>query len=49
MNLVFDVPLPSDLAGAKGLVCSHIEDTLTKEGPLAYHVHITYDNTAFDA
>lgn len=49
MNLVFDVPLPQDLRGQENRIRSFIEDTLNKEGPMVYHVIITYDNAAFDA
>jgi len=49
MNLVFDVPLPEDLQNQKQLLRSFIEDTLNREGPMIYHVIITYDNAAFDA
>ena len=49
MNLIFDVPLPADLDDQKRLLREYIEETLSKEGPMIYHVHITYDNAAFDA
>ena len=47
MNLVFDVPLPEDLQDHKKRIQSYIEDTLNEEGPMVYHVRITYDHTAF--
>jgi len=31
------------------LLRSFIEDTLNAQGPRAYHVHITYDNAAFES
>lgn len=49
MNLIFDVTLPEDLEDQKRLLRSYIEDTLTREGPMFYHVHITYDNAAFES
>ena len=49
MNLIFDVTLPEDLEDQKRLLRSYIEDTLTREGPMVYHVHITYDNAAFES
>jgi len=48
-NLVFDVSLPEELADQKQLLRSFIEDTLNAQGPGAYHVHITYDNAAFES
>lgn len=48
MNLVFDVALPSDLQGKEKQILRGIEDTLNEEGPLTYHVKITFDNAAFD-
>ena len=48
MNLVFDVALPSDLQGKENLIRQGIEETLNEEGPLTYHVKITYDSAAFD-
>ncbi len=44
MNLLFDVPLPEDLRGKEGRIRQGIEDTLNEEGPLVYHVKITFDN-----
>jgi cation diffusion facilitator family transporter len=49
MNLVFDVPLPEDLQDHKNRIRCYIEDTLNAEGPMVYHVRITYDNAAFEA
>ena len=49
MNLVFDVALPSELRGAEKQIRQGIEDTLNEEGPMVYHVKITYDNAAFNA
>ena len=48
MNLVFDVALPSDLRGKEAAIRQGIEDTLNEEGPMVYHVKITYDNAAFN-
>lgn len=48
MNLVFDVPLPSDLRGNEERIRTGIEETLNEEGPLTYHVKITFD-TAMEA
>ena len=47
MNLLFDVPLPNDLLDKKEQIRSYIEETLNAEGPLEYHVKITYDNEPF--
>ena len=47
MNLVFDVPLPNDLLGSKEAIRREVEEALNKEGPLVYHVKITFDNAAF--
>ena len=49
MNLVFDVPLPRDLRDSEHPLRRHIEDTLNQEGPLVYHVKITYDLTDYKA
>ena len=49
MNLVFDVSLPSDLRDHQNRILHYIEDTLNAEGTMVYHVHITFDNAAFDA
>ena len=43
MNLVFDVPLPGDLRGKEGMIRRSIEQQLNEEGPLTYHVKITFD------
>lgn len=48
MNLLFDVALPDDLLGKKAEIRKTVEDTLNKEGPMVYHVIITYDNAAFN-
>lgn len=47
MNLVFDVPLPGDLRGEENRIRQSIENALNEEGPMVYHVKITYDNAAF--
>lgn len=47
MNLVFDVALPNDLQGQRKQIRQHIEDTLNREGPMVYHVKITYDMAEF--
>ncbi len=46
MNLVFDVPLPADLRGKERLIRQTVEDVLNEEGPMVYHVRITFDNAA---
>ena len=43
MNLVFDVPLPGDLRGRENKIRQSIEQILNEEGPLTYHVKITFD------
>ena len=48
MNLVFDVALPNGLQSQKAAIRQEIEDTLNAEGPMVYHVKITYDNAAFN-
>jgi len=48
MNLVFDVALPSDLQGKEGRIRQGIEDILNLEGPLKYHVKITFDSAEFN-
>ena len=45
MNLVFDVALPWDLRGQEEVIRQEIEEELNRQGPLAYHVRITYDLT----
>ncbi len=47
MNLVFDVPLPEDLRGKEDRIRCGIEDVLNEEGPLVYHVKITFDNADY--
>ena len=47
MNLVFDVPLPNDLLGKKQQIRQYIEEALNEEGPLVYHVKITFDLADF--
>nr|MBQ8244194.1 cation transporter [Oscillospiraceae bacterium] len=47
MNLVFDVSLPCDLLGKEERIRTGIEQVLNEEGPLTYHVKITFD-TAMD-
>lgn len=47
MNLVFDVALPNDLLGQKTAIRQEIEEALNREGPLEYHVKITFDNAEF--
>ncbi len=44
MNLVFDVPLPTDLLGRERRIEQNIEAILNEEGPLRYHVKITFDS-----
>jgi len=43
MNLVFDVNLPGDLRGRENQIRQGIEQALNEEGPLEYHVKITFD------
>ena len=43
MNLVFDVALPGDLQGREDALRQQIETNLNDEGPMEYHVKITYD------
>ncbi len=43
MNLVFDVALPNRLAGQKDAIRQGIEEVLNQEGPMVYHVKITFD------
>jgi cation diffusion facilitator family transporter len=43
MNLVFDVNLPGDLRGREDQIRQGIEQALNDEGPLVYHVKITFD------
>ncbi len=47
MNLVFDVPLPNDLHGQKTAIRDSIETALNQEGPMRYHVKITFDIAPF--
>ncbi|MBQ6999823.1 MAG: cation transporter [Oscillospiraceae bacterium] len=47
MNLVFDVPLPNDLLGKKEAVRQYVEEALNDDGPLQYHVKITFDLADF--
>ncbi len=47
MNLMFDVPLPSDLRGKEERIRLGIEEILNEEGPLQYHVKITFDSADF--
>ncbi len=47
MNLVFDVALPNALLGKKEQIRRYVEEALNEEGPLVYHVKITYDNADF--
>ena len=46
MNLVFDVNLPGDLRGREQQIRDGIENTLNGEGPMEYHVKITFDMAA---
>ena len=48
MNLIFDVALPSELAGREKEIRLSVEDQLNAMGDATYHVIITYDNTAFN-
>ena len=43
MNLVFDVPLPASLRGKEDTIRNYVEEALNEEGPLRYHVKITFD------
>ena len=43
MNLVFDVTLPEDLRGREDRIRGGIEEILNRQGPLVYHVKITFD------
>ena len=43
MNLVFDIPLPGDLRGREEQIRQGIEEALNREGPMTYHVKITFD------
>ena len=45
MNLVFDVVLPWDLQGQEETIRREMEEELNRQGPLTYHVRITYDLT----
>jgi len=47
MNLVFDVALPNDLQKHGEQLRQNIENALNEEGPMVYHVKITFDNAAF--
>ena len=47
MNLVFDVTVPNDLLDRKQQIRRQIEEVLNREGPLEYHVKITFDNADF--
>ncbi len=47
MNLVFDVALPNDLQPRRSQIRQNLEDALNEEGPMVYHVNITYDNADF--
>ena len=46
MNLLFDVNLPGDLRGREQQIRDGIENTLNGEGPMEYHVKITFDMAA---
>lgn len=48
MNLVFDVALPFDLRGKEQSIRKFIEDRFNEEGPLVYHVIITFDMADFN-
>ena len=43
MNLVFDVPLPPALRGKEDAIRSYVENALNEDGPMRYHVKITFD------
>jgi len=47
MNLVFDVKLPSDLRTRRSAIRQNIQDALNEEGPMEYHVKITYDTADY--
>ncbi len=46
-NLVFDVALPSDLAGQEEAITRGLEDALNEDGGMTYHLRITFDSAAF--
>jgi hypothetical protein len=46
MNLLFDVNLPWNLRGREQQIREGIEQVLNDEGPLEYHVKITFDTAA---
>ncbi len=48
MNLVFDVALPNDLQPHREQIRRNVEESMNEEGPMVYHIHITYDNTEYD-
>ena len=43
MNLVFDVPLPLHLREKEEKIRAFVEEALNDDGPLRYHVKITFD------
>ena len=43
MNLVFDVPIPVDLLGQEEKIRLQLEEIMNREGPMIYHVRITFD------
>ena len=43
MNLVFDVPIPVDLLGQEEKIRLQLEEILNRQGPMIYHVRITFD------
>ena len=43
MNLVFDVSLPVNLRGQEERIRREVEEELNREGPVTYHIRITYD------
>lgn len=48
MNIVFDIPLPSDMRGKEKEIRSLVEDTLNSEGDKIYHALITFDSEMFN-
>lgn len=47
-NLVFDVAMPSDLAGQERDIRKSIEEALNTQGQMVYHAVITFDAAAFN-
>ena len=49
MNLVFDVARPYELRGREEAIRQRVEEALNAEGPMVYHVKITFDNAEFES